>query len=156
MKRRTGRESSRRLGSGETEIPRFARNDTRVGGARKSESRESSEAEWGDVEIGLGACDHVCHDFCGDGGEEDAVAEVAGSDEVAGGGSCAEDGQGVWRTGTQAGPVSENSCVAKLWDEFERGFVQAQNCGGVGALVESGFFHRGADKQAAIAPRNEI
>src|SRR5580658_9729290 len=130
MKRRTGRESSRRLGAGETEIPRFARNDTRVGNARKSESRESSEAEWGDVEIGLGACDYACHDFCGDGGEEDAVAEVASGDEVAGGGSCAENGKSVGCAGAQAGPVFEDLCVAELRDEFEGGFVQALN--GVG------------------------
>jgi hypothetical protein len=54
------------------------------------------------------AFDYCGHDFGGDGGQEDAVAEVAGGDVVAGDCGGAEDGEGVGSCGAEAGPVLEN------------------------------------------------
>ena len=58
----------------------------------------------------LAIFDDGCHNFCSDGGEQDAVAEVAGGDVVAGSWGFAEDGERVGSSGAKAGPAFEDFC----------------------------------------------
>jgi len=71
-------------------------------------SLEPCGRECGQVAVWGAAFNHCCQDFCGDGSEEDAIAEMAGGDVVAGRLRLAEDGERVGSSGAQAGPVLED------------------------------------------------
>ena len=64
--------------------------------------------------IGISSFDDGRHDLRRDGGEENAVAKMAGGNVIAGGRGWAENRQRVRSSRTQAGPVLEDLRVAEL------------------------------------------
>ena len=102
------------------------------------------------------AFDDRCHNFGRDGAQENAVAEMASGDVVAGCLGLTEDRESVGSSGAQAGPVFEDSSVAQFRDEREGCVMQTLDGGEVGALVESGFFDGGADEETSVTARDEI
>ena len=69
------------------------------------------------------------HHLRRDRSEQNAVAKMAGGDVVAGSCGCAENGQSVGSSGTQAGPVFENFGVPQFRNQVDRGAMQALNRG---------------------------
>jgi len=106
--------------------------------------------------LGASLLDYGGHDFCCDGREQDAVAEVAGGDIVSGRSRLSKDGKGIGRAGAQPCPAFQDLRVAKFWHQGQSGIVQALDRISVGAFVEARLLDRGADEQASIAARDEI
>ena len=105
---------------------------------------------------GIFSLDDFRHDLRGDRRKENAVAKMAGGYVIAGRGCWAENRQCVGSPGAQPGPVFENLRIAEFGNHGDCGAVQTLNRGDVGALVESGFFHRGADDDSSVAARDQV
>src|ERR1051326_6462704 len=72
--------------------------------------------------------------------EQDAVAEMASGNVVAGRDALPQNRKRVRGAGTKAGPAFQNLSVVQFWYQSQRGMVQALDRVSVGALVEAGFF----------------
>jgi hypothetical protein len=106
--------------------------------------REGSERDGGRLVF-----DEVGDDLRRCGGEEDAVAEVAGGDEAgAVGDSCADEGEVVECAGAEAGPGLEYARTGELREQSGRAGVEGFDVRGVDGGVEAGVFDGGADNGA--------
>lgn len=103
---------------------------------------------------GFLAADDVCHDLGRDRCQQDAVAEVACGDVVAGNVGCAEDGQSVGGTGAEPGPVFEDFGFGQFGNKFYGGMMKPLDCFGDGTLVESSLFYRSSNEEASVAARD--
>lgn len=81
---------------------------------------------------------------CG-GGEQDAIAVVAGGEEVMRAiGDGAEQREAVRSKGAKAGPRFEDRGGGELREELRGAGVEARNVSGMNGLVEAAVFDRGS------------
>ena len=86
----------------------------------------------------------------GGGGEQDAVAEVAVGEQVAGlGAGGAEERQAVGGGGAEAGPGLEELGAGKDGEETRGAGVEGEDVESVDGCVEAGVFDGGAEDEAA-------
>src|SRR5215472_9503266 len=108
------------------------------------------------ITFGLHAAKELCHYARGDGGQQNAIAEMTGSKEVARQQGCPEYGKSVWCGWPQTCPRFVHPKLTDFRHQVGRRLMQPLDRLRHDLFVVADVFHGRTDDDAAVAARHDI